>query len=292
MSQATTAALALCLSVSLCSGGTTSPKAKAQPSPTAGLPAGWKMVWHDEFDGSALDSTKWKPPGYKIREGQQLNTPGTATVSGGMLQLSAFIKDQQLHGPIIETKNTQRFRYGYFESRLKMQSQEGHHSAFWLQTPVPQGTFNDLAQAGTEIDIIEWFGPGRRQGWAGMNIYYPKDGQLVRSPSKQNFALMGGPDPARPQRPLADLGAAFHTYSLQWSPEELVFRFDGLVVMRDNQAVSKADEYLVLSLLSSSWERPRLNLKRLPDSMLVDYVRVYQPDSPDYRSVSCLKGKG
>lgn len=35
--------------------------------------------------------------------------------------------------------------------------------------------------------------------------------------------------------------------------------------------------YIVLSLLCSHWERPRLMLDKLPDAMRVDYVRVYEP---------------
>ena len=36
--------------------------AAATPAPTATpipVPPGWKLVWHDEFDGTQLDEKKW-----------------------------------------------------------------------------------------------------------------------------------------------------------------------------------------------------------------------------------------
>jgi len=29
----------------------------------------WKLIWHDEFDGTKLDETKWDIPEYKRRDG-------------------------------------------------------------------------------------------------------------------------------------------------------------------------------------------------------------------------------
>jgi beta-glucanase (GH16 family) len=250
----------------------------ATPAPArSAVPEGWQLVWQDEFQGSSLDPAKWKIPSYRERSGQRINSPGTVSVADGALHLTSMMRDGKLHGPVIETRNTRKFRYGYFEGRIRFQHHQGHHGAFWLQTPTFNSGNNDPAKFGAEIDIIEWFGPGRRDGWAGMNVYYQSGGKALRSPSVPRFDLMGGPDPAQPSAALADLGADFHTYGLLWAPEKLVFSCDGVVIMREERTISHIEQYLVLSLLSSAWERPRLKPSALPDTMLVDYVRVYQP---------------
>ena len=131
------------------------------------------------------------------------------------------------------------------------------------------------------MDIIEWFGAGRRRGWAGMNIYYwgtTNDGMpgKVRSPSIPDFLKMGGPVEDQPESPMGDLSDDFHVYGLLWTEEECVFFWDGTEIMRDTRAISQVPQYVVLSLLCSHWERPRLDVTKLPDGMQIDYVRVYQ----------------
>lgn len=243
---------------------------------SAFVPAGYTLVWNDEFDGDTLDRTKWSMPSYKEREEQVMNTPGTHRVADGMLHLETFERDGRLHGPIMDTRGKFMPTYGYFESRLRFHKLQGHHGCFWLQTPTFGKLPGDPAASGTEMDIIEWFGGGRRKGWAGMNIYYGgKDGK-VRSPSIPKFHLMGGPVEGDPASPLGDLSDGFRTYGLLWTPEACVFTCEGVEIMRDTEAVSRIPQYIVLSLLSAKWERDRLDRSKLPDPMVVDYVRVYQ----------------
>jgi beta-glucanase (GH16 family) len=241
-----------------------------------GPPPGYKLVWGDEFEGNVVDRTKWGFPSYKEREGQLMNTPGTAMVREGCLELHTVGREGKLHGAVLDSKHSKRFVYGYFEARIKFQRLRGHHGCFWLQSPSIRSGDKEPQRAGTEMNIVEWFGAGRRQGWAGMNVYYASGGQIVRSPTEPKFERMGGLDPAAPERPLGDLSTEFHLYALLWTKDQLTFFCDGKVIMEDRQAVSQVGEYLVLSLLSAEWERDLLRLAELPDPLYVDYVRVYQ----------------
>ncbi len=241
-------------------------------------PADYRLVWQDEFEGTKLDDAKWRFPGYKEREAAIMNDEGTVIVSDGTLKLNAFLRGDRLHAAIIQTNGLFQRRYGWFEARMQMHRLQGLHSCFWVQTPTFSKFPNDPAKSGTEMDIMEWFGAGRRSGWAGMNIYYRGDGGSVRSPSIPQFQLMGGPVEGDPKSPLADMSAGFHTYAMHWTAGAVVYYCDGVEIMRDAKAVSQVDEYIVLSLLSSNWERPRLKIELLPDSLTVDYVRVYAPD--------------
>ena len=57
---------------------------------------------------------------------------------------------------------------------------------------------------------------------------------------------------------------------------QYVFRIDGRVTWCSSQGVSGVPQFLVLSLLNSDWELARLRPSRLPQTMSVDWVRVWQ----------------
>ena len=241
----------------------------------------YQIVWRDEFTGDVLNSDNWTMPSIKVRDAASLNSDGTIVVEGGLLHLKTLWRDEKVHASYIQTRGRHEWKHGYFECRLKFQKYQGHHGAFWVQTP-SFGSFVDQPEkSGTEMDIIEWFGSGRRHGWAGMNIYYwgTTDQGIpgsVRSPSIPDFPKMGGPENGNPDSPMKDLSEDFHVYGLLWTEQECTFICDGVEIMRDVKAISRIPQYIVLSLLCSHWERPRLDVTKLPDEMLIDYVRVYQ----------------
>jgi len=241
----------------------------------------YTVVWRDEFEGKVLKTENWTMPSYKTRDAASLNSEGTISVADGLLHLRTLWRDDAVHASYIQTRGRHSWKHGYFECRLKFQKHQGHHGAFWVQTPDFQSFVDQPGKSGTEMDIIEWFGAGRRRGWAGMNIYYwgtTNDGMpgKVRSPSIPDFPKMGGPVEGQPESPMGDLSDDFHVYGLLWTEEECVFFWDGTEIMRDTQAISQVPQYVVLSLLCSHWERPRLDVTKLPDGMQIDYVRVYQ----------------
>ncbi|MGI9453976.1 MAG: glycoside hydrolase family 16 protein [Pirellulales bacterium] len=241
----------------------------------------YELVWRDEFEGKSLDPDSWTMPSYKTRDAALLNSEGTIRVADGVLNMRTLWRNEKVHATYIQTRGRHNWKHGYFECRLKFQKYQGHHGAFWVQTPHFQSFVDEPGKSGTEMDIIEWFGAGRRRGWAGMNIYYwgtTNDGmaEKVRSPSIPDFPKMGGPVEGRPESPMGDLSEDFHVYGLLWTDKECVFFCDGVEIMRDTKAISQVPQYVVLSLLCSHWERPRLDVTKLPDEMQIDYVRVYQ----------------
>ena len=132
----------------------------------------YHVVWRDEFDGKVLKSENWTMPSYKTRDAALLNSEGTVSVADGLLHLRTLWRNEKVHASYIQTRGRHEWKYGYFECRLKFQKYQGHHGAFWVQTPQFQSFVDEPGKSGTEMDIIEWFGAGRRRGWAGMNIYY------------------------------------------------------------------------------------------------------------------------
>ena len=57
---------------------------------------------------------------------------------------------------------------------------------------------------------------------------------------------------------------------------EYVFPIDGRETLRTSAGVSQAEEYLILSLLVSNFESLRVSPDALPQTMSVDWVRVWQ----------------
>ena len=125
------------------------------------------LVWNDEFDGTALDESKWSyQTGDGCSEGicgwgnseLQFYKAENATVSNGILQITA--KEERVRGSRytsarIRTINKGDWVHGRFEARIKMTETQGLWPAFWmLSTDEVYGTW---PQSG-EIDIMENIG--------------------------------------------------------------------------------------------------------------------------------------
>ena len=68
----------------------------------------------------------------------------------------------------------------------------------------------------------------------------------------------------------------FHVFSVQWTPTRLIFRIDGKETWRIGGRISRVQQYLKLSLLSSDYELPSIADRQLPQHMYVDWVRVWE----------------
>ena len=221
---------------------------------------GYKLVWSDEFDGTTLDTKKWD---YRFLGPRRdaVNAKDTVMLDGkGHLILTTKKQGDSYHTAMIGTQGKFEATFGYFECRAKLQTQEGHWSAFWLQTPTMAKPLGNPAVAGTEVDIYEyhkqlgedvvvhnmhWDGYGKDHKWTGGEATVP------------------------------GVSHGWHTFGLLWTEEEYVFFVDGKETWRTRKAVSQRAEYMVLSLEVGKWAGD-IAKANLPDSLHVDYVRVYQ----------------
>ena len=266
------------------------------------LPAGkkWKLVWNDEFDGTELDMTKWSFRYHILQKRQMCLTDETASLDGkGNLVLSLMEKDGHYYSSQIQTGENymdrpgQEFekdgfawpidkffepkfmhKYGYYEIRCKLQTQEGWWSAFWLQSPVI-GCCPNPEVAGVEVDIMESF---RRDNTVSHNNHwggYAADHKCAGSGDI----------------PLEDTPDGYHTFGLEWTPDEYIYYVDGKETWRCSEAVSRREQFILVSTecmgyrwvdvltgeLQESSDKPAESLKKavLPDAFIVDYVRVY-----------------
>lgn len=220
----------------------------------AQAPAGYHLVWADEFNGTVLDTSNWfvdKTPRRKA-----FNSADAVQVADGCLKLSTYVKDGKIFTGFIGSFHKRDFKYGYFECRVKFQTKLGHWGAFWL---MPYNICNaDTAPnvCGTEIDVVEYFTKrgNRFQHALHWNNYKGNKAKIKR---------------------LRTIKDGYHTFAVLWTEYGYTFYVDGKKSWKTNIAVSHVAQPLLLSMEVDEWAGS-INPATLPDAAYFDYVRVYQ----------------
>ncbi|MEG2068005.1 MAG: hypothetical protein RRZ65_10250, partial [Tannerellaceae bacterium] len=81
---------------------------------------GYKLVWEDGFNGTELDTTKWKIRGNGARR-IGYNDASMVKVENGNLLLMYDVKADSIMGCAVGTADTYQTHFGYFECRAKVQ---------------------------------------------------------------------------------------------------------------------------------------------------------------------------
>jgi len=247
-------------------------------------PADARLVWSDEFDGNALDLSKWRYDTARKREGwyngelqyYAADRPENVRVADGHLTIEARREqlDPRLYadwggqhytsGRIL-TRGLAAWTYAYVEVRAKLPCARGTWPAIWM---LPEtGGWPD----GGEIDIMEMVGSEPEVVHANLHTAL-----FVHSRGTQRGATM----------PLPGACGAFHDYQLDWRADSITIGVDGHAYMRvrNDQPGGRgawpfdAPFHLILNLaMGGSWAAARgMDDAALPQRMEVDYVRVWQ----------------
>ena len=108
-------------------------------TPEASRPS-WQLVWHDEFDGTALDAGKWvrETGGDGWGNGElEFYTDRTdnARIEGGNLIIEARRKtfaNRDYTSARLKTQGLGAWRYGRVEARIQIPRGQGLWPAFWM----------------------------------------------------------------------------------------------------------------------------------------------------------------
>jgi len=229
-------------------------------------------LFEDNFDGKSLDAAKWGTRHQSPANRRKCAQPSEdmVSVADGTARLKVRMRLNSRsttcpHGvwdnAMIGTLNgTDRFtgRYGVFAARVRFQSGNGMHGAFWMQGP---------AVTGAEIDVAEYFGDRRADGGLASYVHYvDASGRSHSSGGIQNvrrFTTQG-----------RSLSNAWHVYSVEWNPSGYILRIDGYPTLVTSKLyVASSPESMILSLLTSDWELPAM--KDPSSTMYVDWVRAW-----------------
>jgi beta-glucanase (GH16 family) len=257
----------------------------AQTNSAQSSPAGWKLTWSDEFnaaDGSPVDSSKWiletGGGGWGNDELEYYtNRTQNSFQQGGNLVIKVI--EEKYTGADGVTRNYTSARlktqgkfsqaYGRFEARIKIPRGQGIWPAFWMLG-------DDIEKAGWptcgEIDIMENIGkePGIVHG-------------TIHGPGYNGDKGIGSPYALPTDQKFAD---DFHIYAVEWEPQAIRFYVDDhLYATRTPSELPKGAKwvydhpfFLLLNVaVGGGWPGNPDATTVFPQTMLVDYVRVYQP---------------
>jgi beta-glucanase (GH16 family) len=258
-------------------------------------PTGWKLVWSDEFNGAAgrpPDARNWT---HEVGDGTAQGIPGwgnneleyytadpqnSATDGNGNLAITARRADGSLncyYGPCqitsarLVSQHKAEFAYGRIESRIKVPAGAGLWPAFWSLG----ANIGDVGWPQTgEIDIMEFV--GRVPNEAFGTIHGPGYSGGASFGDTHDFGV-----------PVSD---DYHTFSIEWQPDRIDWYVDGIryhtatpASVAPNQWVFNHSFFLILNMAVGGYFGGPLDPNVVfPQSMLVDYVRVYQgPDTAE-----------
>jgi len=249
--------------------GLVAPAAGAGPSAPSGPSGSWTNTFDEEFNGAAVDTTKWEPDRYGQdyggdtpfnpgSEAAWFNT-GNVSVSGGNLHLTIRDEPRTLNGKtypyssgVVQTAQHHLFTAGtYLEARINVPVCDGCWPAFWTAAP-------DVWPP--EIDGFEYFDTGGSGADTKPQFnYHPPAG--------------GQTGPTVYGDPAVDYRGSFHTYGLLWDGTQAVPYLDGVAYPSGaNSDMTRLDQFLLLNLSVQGGHHPA------PGSeMLVDWVRAWSP---------------
>lgn len=249
---------------------TQTPTAVPTPKPTP-TPAGWRLTWADEFNGTSVDTGKWRVRNndYATNEYSIVtNRPSNVRVANGVLNLTAqrekwsigsFTRDYT--SGYLDTMGKFSQKYGRWEMRASLPDNKGMWPAFWLRS--------DSTMA--ELDVMEAVGGA---GTTVFTMHRSTNGGAGKYGYEHKF-------------PAGESPTGWHTYAVEWEPAEVRFYVDG--ILRTSRNTSQ------LPWLATDFNTPmnmRLNLQvggsmpawyglqvdsstKFPAVYAVDYVRVY-----------------
>jgi beta-glucanase (GH16 family) len=212
----------------------------------------YDLRWADEFNGADVNLEEWSPRTDDKYSSRQ--SPEAVTVSDGSLVIGLQTRDASDGGPSFRgggLVSRRAFRYGYYETRVRMPSAMGWHSSFWLM---------DENDPSVELDVVEFE--------SALGAKFSANVHRMR-PDPYIFGAVYARIP--------DITRAFHVFGCEYTPSVIRFFADGrLFSMVDATRLPvHGDVRLRLSSVGG-WKRSP-TVDGLPDRMFVDYVRVYEP---------------
>ena len=246
-------------------------------------PAGWRLVWQDEFDGTGLpDSTKWSydvgGKGWGNHELQFYTDSRreNARQEDGHLIIEARRETWQgsaYTSARLVTKDKGDWKSGRFEIRARLPLARGTWPAIWM-LPTVWNLGNGGWPDNGEIDIME------HVGYAPGVVHASTHSQKHQwRNNNQRTATLAVPD----------AGTAFHTYTLEWDAGEMRIFVDDhhyFTSRKDGGDWTswpfERNFHLVLNLaVGGDWGGVKgVDETAFPQRMEIDYVRVYQRLSP------------
>ena len=249
---------------------------------------GFRLVWHDEFNGTKLSDADWN---YETHEVGWVNHELQAYEPS---EDYAYVKDGELiiqptkveedgktsyFSGRVNTQGKHDFTYGRFEARIKVPEGKGFLPAFWMM-PLDESYYGQWPKCG-EIDIMEVLGDQTSTNYGTVHFGEP------HTQRQGSYSLRDG-----------DFSKEYHVYAVEWEPGLMKWYIDGFQYFETNDWFTKVDGeeekaypapfdqpfHMILNVaVGGDWPGDPDDSTVFDEraAMYVDYVRVYQKDEYD-----------
>ena len=229
----------------------------------------WKVSFEDDFTGSAVDTAKWMYnyfwgevllkdtyalPGDKhfYTKGQNIEVSDSVlkivtkqeTSTGKVWNPALGFTPREFNytSGLISTANSFRQKYGKIQIKAKMSN-----------APVRQAIWMVAEKILPHVDIAKL-----------------EKGKLFYGNFWGNIAEKGGIQKKLSKRGGSKFTGDFYIYTLEWTPEQLVWKINDVPVLKQTQGVPQEPMYLVMSSGVTA------DVSSLPAKMEIDWVRIYK----------------
>jgi beta-glucanase (GH16 family) len=223
----------------------------------------YQQVWADEFTTGIGPSWQFENGGGGWGNNEkQYYQPANATVVNGVLQITA--RKQTVGGmpytsSRMKTQGLKDFTYGKMEARIKRPIGQGLWPAFWM--------------LGSNISSVSW----PKCGEIDVMEYVNTDPKVYGT---AHWDSNGHAQYGQSTTTTDD----WHVYSVEWTPTYIRWFVDGTKYNEINitNGTGSTEEFqrpffLLLNLaVAGDWPGQTVDESKLPATMYVDYVRVYQ----------------
>lgn len=236
----------------------------------------YQLVWSDEFDGTQVNLDNWS---FELWEAGRVNNewqkyvenPENYKLENGLLYITATKTGENKIGGYTSTrlasKGKKEFQYGRIEFRAKLPHGRGVWPALWM--------------LGSNIDSVGWAKCGE------IDVMEYVGFQPDTTHTNVHTEYQHGTTDFHAQTPLKTAEEDFHTYGITWTKDRLEFYLDDPKNITNvyNPKTKNADNwpfdqpfFLILNFaVGGDWGGIQgVDETVFPQSMMVDYVRVYQ----------------
>ena len=268
------------LSLSLLSGANPSstqaaerPSSSRSSSPPVLPPAGYELVFDDEFNGTSVNTTTWNLEGVWGGPVSSTNpffsySTSNVTEANGLLTITALNSGGNWTGGIISTTNINSpyiFQYGFVECRAQLPPGKGFWPAIWcIGSPTADGLLPNAPNVDNEFDIMEFLGGNVTDVY---QTYHWEKSLAVASEQEQTVVSN------------ANWTSAFHIFQMLWQPGKLTYYIDGVQTASSTKNVPSNPMYLIINFDvggPNDWGGGPNSRTPSPAYLNVDYIRVYQ----------------
>ena len=229
-------------------------------------PAGYKLVWHDEFNSPNLDTSKWN---YEINgDGggnnelqYYTNSSQNCFIQDSCLVIQALQESymgKNYTSARLNSNDKGDWKYGRFEARAKLPYGQGLWPAIWM---LPTDWVYGGWPASGEIDIMEELGQDANKVYGTIHYGSPHQQQGGSYTLPSGYFL-----------------SDFHIFACEWDSTSISFYVDNTkyFTAKITKPFDQLFHFVLNVAVGGNWPGNPDYRTSFPQQMVIDYVRVFQ----------------